>query len=311
MTRAKSVVTLLALACSLLLFGCAGQSGGDATEGSSETRSVAHDAGTTEITGTPQRVVALEFSFVDALDMLGTEPVGIADDEKSERVSQLLGEEIDYTSVGTRSEPNQEVIASLQPDLIIADTQRHSDVYDALSEIAPTIVLDSREGSYQDMKDNTVTIAEALGDRSAGEDAVAAHEQRMAEIAAQVPEGEDRTVQLVTARDELLRIHTSSSFVGSVMEAAGLRVAAQDDQEPYEDASLERIAQVDPDVLFVSSDVDTPITDSWAGNPVWENMTAVSGGQVHDADRNLYTRFRGLSVAETVAQQVVDTMNGK
>ncbi len=272
------------------------------------TRSITHDLGTTEISGTPKNVVALEFSFVDSLLLLGTDPVGIADDEDASRITQLAGGDLEYTSVGTRAEPNQEVIASLKPDLIIADTDRHSEVYAALSEIAPTIVLNSREGSYQDMKDNTVIIADALGEKEAGIDAVAAHEKAMAEIASELPADETRTVQLATARADLLRIHTSSSFVGSVMETVGAKVAVQSD-EAYEDASLERIAEVNPDILFIASDVDTPITDTWKDNPVWTGMTAVSSNQIHEADRNLFTRFRGLRTAETIGQQVVDTLN--
>lgn len=39
-----------------------------------------------------------------------------------------------YTSVGTRSQPSMEKIASLKPDLIIADTTRHKKVYDQLKK---------------------------------------------------------------------------------------------------------------------------------------------------------------------------------
>ena len=305
----RKMLAALVLATVAFATGCAATSTPANDTSHTAAHEVQHDLGATSITGEPKRVVALEFSFVDSLRLLGTDPVGIADDEDASRITQLAGEQLDYTSVGTRSEPNLEVIASLQPDLIIADTERHSDVYQALSEIAPTIVLNSREGSYDDMKHNTVTIADALGDRAAGEAAVSAHESRMRDIAAKLPTDERRSVQLVTAREELLRIHTSDSFVGSVMEEIGLTVADQSDQ-PYEDASLERIAAVNPDVLFVASDADTPITDSWAGNPVWQGMTAVSSGAVHDADRNLYTRFRGLGAAETIAQDVVDVLAG-
>lgn len=43
---------------------------------------IKHDGGTTKIDKEPKRVVALEYSFVDALVALGVKPVGIADDGK-------------------------------------------------------------------------------------------------------------------------------------------------------------------------------------------------------------------------------------
>src|SRR5919201_781080 len=66
--------------------------------------------GSVTIHGTPRRIVALEFSFVDDLTQVGLKPIGLADDN---------------TSVGLRATPNLETIASLHPDLIIADATRH------------------------------------------------------------------------------------------------------------------------------------------------------------------------------------------
>ena len=60
------------------------------------------------------------------------------------------GEKIDYVSVGDRKEPNLEELSSMDLDLIIADTSRHSEIYEDLNKIAPTIVLDSIDSSYDE-----------------------------------------------------------------------------------------------------------------------------------------------------------------
>lgn len=310
--RVRALFALVVAAMVLVLTACSSSDAADNADGSGsdesgangETISVEHLMGTTEIPNKPERVVALEFSFVDALMSLDVAPVGIADDEDAERIAQLAGDDLEYTSVGTRSEPNQEIISSLAPDLIIADSDRHSGVYEQLSQIAPTIVLNSREGTYDDMKENTVAIAKSLGEEQQGIDKVAAHEQEMADLAARVPADEKRTVQLATARDELLRFHTDASFVGSVLTELGLDVPVKG-TEAYEDSSLERVADVNPDVMFISSDVDVPITDKWESNPLWQNLTAVKNDEVFEADRNLYTRFRGLDTAVKVAEDAL------
>ncbi len=292
----------------LALTACSGSSTSgsqDAAAGEGTAVTIKHDKGETTIDQPVNNVVTLEFSFVDAMLTLDKTPVGIADDEDESRITQLAGKQLDYTSVGTRSEPNQEIIASLNPDLIIADTDRHAGIYEQLSKIAPTIVLNSREGSYQDMKDNTVTIAEALGEKAKGETAVADHEKRMEELKKSAKGVNSKTVQLVTAREDSLHIATDSSFVGSVIETIGIDVPVKSDKA-YEEASLERIAEVNPDVLLVASDVDRPITDTWKGNPVWDNMKANSTPKSNfEVDRNLYTRFRGLRTAEHVAEDVI------
>lgn len=84
-------------------------------------------------------------------------------------ITKLVGQEMDYTSVGTREQPNLEVISSLQPDLIIADAERHKGIYKDLQQIAPTIVLKSRESTYQENLDSFKTIAKAVNKEDAAE----------------------------------------------------------------------------------------------------------------------------------------------
>ncbi len=100
---------------------------------------------------TPSRIVALEYSFVDALAQVGVSPVGVADDNDKTRILQEVRDKIQpWQSVGTRSQPSLEAIAALKPDLIIADPSRHTAVYEELKKIAPTMMFDSRHESYQE-----------------------------------------------------------------------------------------------------------------------------------------------------------------
>src|SRR6266536_3532542 len=104
------------------------------------SRTINGTIGSVTLQGTPQRIVALEFSFVDDLGAVGIQPVGIADDNDRTRVIPKVRAEIgNPTSVGLRATPNLETISSLHPDLIIADADRHATIYPQLSKIAPTL----------------------------------------------------------------------------------------------------------------------------------------------------------------------------
>ncbi len=52
----------------------------------SQARSVQDEQGTFELEAIPQRIVVLEFSFVDALAAVDVSPVGVADDNDAIRV---------------------------------------------------------------------------------------------------------------------------------------------------------------------------------------------------------------------------------
>lgn len=276
-----------------------------AAEDAAAPRTIAHALGSTEISGHPSRVVALEFSFVQALDALGMTPVGISDDNQPKRIEQLLGKTITYSSVGTRLEPNLELLSALTPDLIIADETRQSATYSQLSAIAPTIVLNSWEGDYQTIKNSVVTIADALGDKAKGEKVVADHEARVAALMAKIPTGEKRRFLLAVATPDVMTLHTSSSFSGSVFKAIGLTPAVESADATEGGVSLERLIAVNPDVLLVATEPGGTIFDQWKANSAWANISAVRNGMVFEVDRNQFSRFRGLKTAELIVREIL------
>lgn len=268
-------------------------------------RTLTHALGSTEISGSPSRVVALEFSFVQALDAMGIAPTGIADDNKPKRIEQLVGKIITYESVGTRLEPNLELVSTLSPDLIIADEIRHSAIYPQLSSLAPTIVLNSWEGDYQTIKQSVVTIADALGDKAKGEKVVAEHDDRIAAVIGKIPAGENRRFLLAVANPDSMSLHTSSSFAGSVFTAMDLTPAVDSTDAVESGAGIERLVAVNPDVLLVATDNPGTVLDQWKDNAAWKNISAVKRDMVFEVDRNQFSRFRGLETAELIAREIL------
>ncbi|NTF46258.1 ABC transporter substrate-binding protein [Rhizobium rhizogenes] len=299
LTRRKFGLALTAAMASFVVLGTR------AAKAEDPSRSIAHRMGATEISGKPQRVVALEFSFVQTLDALSVVPVGIADDNQAQRIELLLGKRIDYASVGTRLEPNLELVSALSPDLIIADEIRHAAIYGQLSAIAPTIVLNSWEGDYQTIKDSVVVIADALGNHDKGIEALSTHEATMAALAAKIPAGEKRRILLAVATPDSMSLHTTASFTGSVFKALGF-TPALDSSDPVESgAGLERLIAVNPDILLVAIDPGGTVVDQWKSNAAWSNISAIKAGMVFEVDRNQFSRFRGLRTAEMIARDVL------
>ncbi|WP_226576547.1 helical backbone metal receptor [Halobacillus litoralis] len=279
---------------------------GDKNQESEETRVIKHEMGETEISGTPEKVVALEFSFVDNLASLGVSPVGIADDNDKERIIEPIREEIeDYTSVGTRKQPSLEVISSLQPDLIIADMQRHKDIYDQLSEIAPTIILPSLAADYEGIIDSFQTVSKAMGMEDKGEEVLAEHQQKMEELRAQVPEDEDRTVLPAVVADSGYYAHNMESYTGSLLESIGLKNAIQSGDDRYNKINLEQLVEFNPDVLFHMSAGDETVVTEWENNSLYQDISAVKNDEVHEVDRNMWSRFRGLISSEKILEDAV------
>jgi iron complex transport system substrate-binding protein len=277
---------------------------------------IAHELGTTEVPNAPQRVIALEFSFVDALAALGVPPVGIADDKKRERIvaeyTSAIGN--DWQSVGTRKTPSLEVIASLQPDLIIADKTRHAGVYETLSQIAPTIVLDSLGGTYPDAIEQTLVIGDALGMKEKAVQRVAEHEAAMDELIAQIGNGSSGvTAQFGVTNATGLWLHSPLSYNGSLLGKFGFSSSmVPKDGEVYETnyvpTTLEQLSVVDPDLLILGKYADPALTDSWKGEVLYDDLKAVQAGNVYTVTAHNWSRMRGLLAAEMTARDVLDIL---
>lgn len=296
----------IVLAALLVISGCGQKK--DSSESSEEKVSIKHELGTSEVPENPKRIVTLELSFVDALNGLGMEPVGIADDKKDDMIKKLVGKKIDYTSVGTRQQPNLEVISSLQPDLIIADVQRHKGIYEDLKKIAPTIELKSRESDYEENLDAFQTIAKAVGKEKESEERLNEHEKTLAELQDELKEEKGKTVMPAVVRDTSFQAHTSASYDGQFLEKIGFKNAIQD-EEAYAEMNLEQLSDVDPDVLILANNEGKLLTDEWKDNPLWKNLKAVKNDQVYVVDRDLWTRFRGVVSAEAIGEDTVRLLN--
>ncbi|WP_294741635.1 Fe(3+) dicitrate ABC transporter substrate-binding protein [uncultured Exiguobacterium sp.] len=297
-------LTLLVLS-SLMLAACSGQ----AEQSNEKTRTITHEAGKTKVPEKPKKVVALEFSFVDALDELGITPVGIAQENKTD-VSGLLGKDISFTEVGTRQQPNLEVISSLQPDLIIGDFNRHKGIYKQLQEIAPTIILKSRNATYEENIDSFKKIAEAVGKTKQMDDRLALHEERLNAAKKKVDPKDDRKVMVGVFRADSLTAHGETSFDGELLEKIGIENAVTKTAEPTVTITLEQMVKWDPDVIFMA-EADPKLLKEWKDNPLWNQITAVKNGEVYEVNRDLWTRYRGLDAAEQIVDEAIQLLKQK
>lgn len=269
---------------------------------------VTDQQGSFTLQGVPQRIVVLELSFVDALATVNVSPVGVADDNDVSRILPQVRQRIaGWQSVGTRSQPSLEAIAALKPDLIIADSSRHTGIYRALQGIAPTLLLKSRNETYQQNLQSAAIIGKVLGKDAEMQQQLAAHHQRMQAFARQLPPG----IKLVfgTSREQQFNLHSRDSYTGSVLTSLGLTIPAAINQQAVATISLEQLLAINPDWLVVAHYREESIVRQWMQDPLWQVMKAQQLQQVAAVDSNSWARMRGLFAAEQIASDVVRIIN--
>lgn len=277
---------------------------------------VTHAMGKTQVPDDPQRIVVLELSFVDALAAVSVAPVGIADDSDRDRVvaayTDIIGQ--DWVSVGSRKTPSLERIAALAPDLIIADKTRHVGVYDTLSSIAPTIVLDSLTGDYHEALAQAAVIGKAIGKPEKMARRIATHKARMHAYAEMFRlKSKGVTAQFGVANTTGLWLHSPSSYVASLLRLFGFDASMTgantgDYAATYVSISLEQLSAIDPDVLILGRYTNPAITDTWTDETLFQELAAVRADHVFAADAHEWSRLRGILAAERLAGRLTEMM---
>jgi ABC-type Fe3+-hydroxamate transport system substrate-binding protein len=287
--------------------------------------------GETEITGTPERIVVLEWTYAEDLLALGVQPVGVADIEgmnnyvnltNLDGVSLSLSDSV--VDVGLRSEPNFEVISQLEPDLIIGVPFNHEAIYDQLSEIAPTLLFnpwDMQEdnvGEFEQMEQIFIAIADATGRHDQGVAVLDRMNQTFEEAAAtiQASGAAGQPFVLVNAfpyEDSIdMRISTHNSQGSEIIEKLGMENAWEVEYEQYgfSNIGLENlVALEDANFFYISGSVgDDVFAVTYKDNPVWRALNFVEEGRVYPLGEGTCI-YCGPISAELLAEKVADAMN--
>lgn len=309
----KKLSVALVGAAALLLAACGG--GGDGSGGSSdgessgETRTIEHAMGSAEVPVDPERVVVLDTGELDSAMALGITPVGAVEAVDGMGLPEYLGDGVrDIELVGSIEEPNLEKIATLEPDLILSNSLRHESIYDQLSQIAPTVFTETTGVTWRENFDKQ---AEALNREDEANRVVADYEESISGLkdgfGAAPP-----TVSIVRFTPGDTRIYQKESFIGTVLEDAGLpRPEAQDvDEFGLLNVSAEAIPDMAGDVIFTTvygDEADTAKEDI-TSDPLWQNLDTVENDRVYEVSDDTWMLGIGYTAANEVLEDLDETL---
>lgn len=271
-----------------------------------------HELGETKVKDKAERVIALEYSFVDALINLGIEPLGIADHGDINNLAPMIQEKLSsYQSVGSRYEPNLEVINKLNPDLIFADVKRSAKAKESLDKIAPTVFYTSSQDDYRGSLETFKKIALALGREEVAEKVLIEHEKTMANYKKKLP-NDNRKFLIGVAWAKGFTSHSEVAYAGSIFKEMGLTNAITADT-PYNKLSLEQVITAEPDVIiFMINDPNEELAiNEWKSNPLWKTIPAVKNNQVFYVSRAVWSTSRGVLAAEGIMESLLNDVYNK
>ena len=270
-----------------------------------------------EIPDELESVVALEYSFVEALAKLVLNVTGIADDKDKNNlensIKHLVG---NYTSVGSRLEPDTELIKKAEPQLILADKTRHESMFEKLNTAAPTVLLESFDANYDQSIETFKQIAELVSKEDKGRELVVQHNEKVEDLSKDIKLDKDvSTIAAVPTHDGLY-VHASHSYVGQFLQKVGFNGSIPEDMEnhlpeymgaDYLKVDTDRFASFNPERILIMVDEDNKADyEKLKESEAWSNIEAVRNDRVHDVNRERWAKYRGLIASELILEDLTN-----
>lgn len=319
--KRKYLFSLLAMifTFSFVLVGCGNGSTKETPSSTNESeqksesniREINHAMGVTKIEGTPERIVTLYQGATDAAIALGVKPVGVVESWVEKPIYNYLKDDLEgVTIVGLETQPNLEEIAKLKPDLIIASKIRHEEIYDQLSQIAPTV---AHETVFA-FKETVDLMGKALNKEDKANELLSDWENRVADFKTKIKEkmGDKWPfeVAVLNFREDHARIY-ATGFAGSILAELGFErpESQQTDQPVIKLTDKENISQMNADVFYIfmsDNDAVKKTYEEWTSHPLWSNLDAVKANQVYMVNEVTWNMAGGILAANLMLDDIYD-----
>ena len=275
-----------------------------------KAKTIVHDFGTTELKKAPKRIVILDNLYGEILEPLDLTPVGATtEQEGSQEFSTLFKKhykDADVVSVGWQKTPDLEKIKELKPDLILM-TVEQEDLYEDLSEIAPTVGYRINTDENWDYHETSLKVAEIFDKRDEMKDALDRMDAKEAVFAENVKaQFGDQKLMYLRVTDNDIRYYAYGHF-GYLYDTYHFnRAETFNPDDMFQVIDPDKLKDINPDLLIVQADSQELLDNKLKNNPVWSSLKAVQNNKVIYADYSTYMLGFGIVSQEAIMKQISD-----
>jgi len=211
--------------------------------------SVEHAQGTQTLKQTPQKVLTFDLASLDTMDTLGIDVTGLPKEYARGHLNKYTADQ--YINIGSLFEPDYEIVAAEQPDLVIV-ANRSSKAYKNLAQLAPTIDLTIwGDEPLKQVKNMSAKIAKIFGKEAVLKEKLAAIDSKVDRVKA-LAKTSGNALFILTNGGKISAYGLGSRF-GWLHSELGVAPAIKDIKEAThgDPISFEFILDTNPDWIFV------------------------------------------------------------
>lgn len=319
--RVRNIIAATAAGLSLVLASCSTGSGAgseaqsNASQESQSTITVTDNHGDQKINTPAQKVVATDNRSFEILDKWGVNVVAAPKPIVPFTVGGIKDNK-DVQDLGSHREPNLELVAAANPDLIV-NGQRFAKYYEDLKKLSPnSAIVEFEPRKDKPLEAELKRHAEGLGK-------VFGKEEDAKKLIADFDKAIERAKKAYDPNVKVIALNSSGGTLGYIAPSVGrafgpvfdmiglkpaLEVANSSDDHQGDEISVEAIAKANPDFIMVlDRDAGTSVrgtSEYRSAQSVVEeaaplkNVTAVKEGKIYYAPEDTYTNESIITYTE-------------
>ena len=314
-TNLLYLLAILAIISGLLLYYLPDMTSGHNAESNqtSQTfkeKTIVHDFGTTKLKKVPKRIVILDNLYGEILNPLDITPVGAttgqADSQEFSTLFKKQYKDAKVVSVGWQGSPDLDKIAELKPDLILM-TGEQEDLYEELSEIAPTVGYQINTDENWDYHETSLKVAEIFDKRDEMKKDLDRLDAREAVFAENVKaKFGNQKLMYLRVTDNDIRYYAYGHF-GYLYDTYHFnRAETFNPDDMLQVIDPDKLKDINPDLLIVQADSQELLDNKLKNTPVWTSLKAVQNNKVIYADYSTYMLGFGIVSQEAIMKQISD-----
>lgn len=309
------LLAILAIISGLLLYYLPDMTSGHNAESNNTSqtfkeKTIVHDFGTTKLKKVPKRIVILDNLYGEILNPLDITPVGAttgqADSQEFSTLFKKQYKDAKVVSVGWQGNPDLDKIAELKPDLILM-TGEQEDLYEELSEIAPTVGYQINTDENWDYHETSLKVAEIFDKRDEMKKDLDRVDAREAVFAENVKaKFGNQKLMYLRVTDNDIRYYAYGHF-GYLYDTYHFnRAETFNPNDMFQFIDPDKLKDINPDLLIVQADSQELLENKLKNNPVWSSLKAVQNNKVIYADYSTYMLGFGIVSQEAIMKQISD-----
>ncbi|WP_295898785.1 iron-siderophore ABC transporter substrate-binding protein [uncultured Vibrio sp.] len=274
---------------------------------------IIHEMGTVSFETPPQKVVALDWVLTETVLSLGVELKGVADTKGYQQWVVEPSLSSDVIDVGSRREPNLELLTDIKPDVILI-SKHMAAAYEQLNKIAPVVVYSVYSEKKQPLasaKSITSSLGTLFDKEQRAEQVIKQTNQRLAANGKKVAAAGKAEKPLLFARfinDKTLRVHSQGSLAQDTIDAMGLKNDwdEQTNLWGFTTAGTEKLAEHQQANVMIFGPLKREERKKITQSPLWQALEFTRTDSVYELPA-IWT-FGGLIAAQRFSNHITEQL---